>query len=82
MKDLVSASCFRGRHTAATYARTIRHQEIDGENWSGIQITTAAGVCAVLDLLLEGKLPASGFVRQEQVDYDAFIKNRFGSYYA
>ena len=73
---------YRGRLTERTYARTVRHQEIDGQNWSGIQITTAAGVCGVLDLVLQGKLATRGLVRQEQVDYRAFIGNRFGRYYA
>ncbi|MFO0984831.1 MAG: saccharopine dehydrogenase C-terminal domain-containing protein [Planctomycetota bacterium] len=73
---------WHGRLIENTYARTVYHQVIDGEDWSGIQITTAAGVCAVLDLLAAGKLPSAGFVRQEQVDYDAFIGNRFGKYYA
>ncbi|MSP23931.1 MAG: saccharopine dehydrogenase family protein [Myxococcales bacterium] len=65
-----------------TYARTVHHQTIYGENWSAIQITTAAGLCGVLDLLLEGKLPQKGFVRQEDVNYKEFIENRFGRYYA
>ena len=73
---------FRGRLTERTYARTIYHREIDGENWSGIQITTAAGICGVVDLLLNGDLPQQGFVRQEQVAYEKFIANRFGKYYA
>ena len=73
---------FRGRLTERTYARTVRHQEIDGENWSGIQITTAAGVCGVLDLLIAGKTPQQGFVRQEEVRYADFIQNRFGRFYA
>lgn len=73
---------FRGRFTEATYAKTILHQTIDGENWSGIQITTAAGVCAVVDLLSNGKLPQQGIVRMEDVGYDDFLKNRFGKYYA
>ncbi len=73
---------YRGRLTERTYARTVRHQEIDGLNWSGIQITTAAGVCAVLDLLMHDKLPTKGFVRQEQVDYLDFVASRFGRYYA
>jgi saccharopine dehydrogenase-like NADP-dependent oxidoreductase len=55
---------------------------MDSENWSGIQITTAAGGCAVLDLLLQGKIPTRGFVRMEQVSYDDFIANRFGKHYA
>ncbi len=73
---------YRGRLTTNVYARTIYHQQIDDQNWSGIQITTAAGICAVLDLLLAGDLPQKGFIRQEQVDYDRFIANRFGRYYA
>ena len=46
-----------GRLIEKTYARTVLHQEIDGREWSGIQITTAAGVCGVLDLLVAGELP-------------------------
>ncbi len=64
-----------------TDARKIYHQSIDGENWSGIQITTAAGVCAVLDLFIAGKLPNQGFIRQEQVLFDDFMNNRFGKLY-
>ncbi len=71
-----------GNYTEYTYARTVQHQTIYNENWSAIQITTAAGICGVLDLLLEGKLPQKGFVKQEDVDYTQFITNRFGRYYA
>lgn len=73
---------YRGHLTDNVYTKTVYHAEIDRENWSGIQITTAAGVCGVLDLLFAGKLPDQGFVRQEQVDFDDFIANRFGRYYA
>ena len=62
-------------------ARTIYSQLIDGEAWSAIQITTAAGVCAALDLVVTGKLPHDGFVRQEEIDYDDFLENRFGRHY-
>jgi saccharopine dehydrogenase-like NADP-dependent oxidoreductase len=48
---------------------------------SAIQITTAAGICAVLDLFREGRLPQQGFIRQEQVELPAFLANRFGSAY-
>jgi len=54
---------------------------MDGE-WSAIQITTAGSLCAVLDLYFAGRLPDRGFVRQEQVDLDEFLANRFGSCYA
>jgi saccharopine dehydrogenase-like NADP-dependent oxidoreductase len=71
-----------GRLLERTYATTIRHGVIDAKSWTAIQITTAAGICAVLDLLAAGKLPQKGFVRQEDVPFDAFITNRFGRHYA
>ena len=70
-----------GLFTQVTDARKVYHAEIYGEPWSGIQITTAAGICTVLDLHRSGKLPKSGFVRQEHVGLDAFLSNRFGKYY-
>jgi saccharopine dehydrogenase-like NADP-dependent oxidoreductase len=73
---------FRGRLTERIYAKTVLHKKIDGENWSGIQITTAAGVCAVLDLLVQGRIPQRGFVRMEQIQYEDFVANRFGQHYA
>ena len=73
---------YLGRLTERIYAKTIYHQQIDGENWSGIQITTAAGVTAIVDMLRAGKLPSSGLLKMESVDYDAFLQNRFGKYYA
>ncbi|MBX3462331.1 MAG: saccharopine dehydrogenase NADP-binding domain-containing protein [Planctomycetes bacterium] len=71
-----------GRLTERTYAKTIFHQQIDGENWSGIQITTAAGVAAIVDMLRQGQLPSQGLLKMESVDYDAFLQNRFGRHYA
>lgn len=62
-------------------ARKIYQETIDGEPWSAIQLTTAAGICAALDLFVEGKLPTQGFVRQEQMAFDDFIENRFGNRY-
>jgi len=62
-------------------ARKIYHQQIGDELWSAIQITTAAGICAVLDLHVAGRLPRRGLVRQEQVRLEDFLANRFGEYY-
>lgn len=62
-------------------ARKIYHQKIGDEMWSAIQITTAAGICAVLDLHVAGRLPRRGLVRQEHVSFDEFLANRFGRYY-
>jgi saccharopine dehydrogenase-like NADP-dependent oxidoreductase len=65
-----------------SYAKKIYNAEIRGEHWGAIQITTASGICAVLDLHAHGQLPSAGFVRQEDISYDKFIGNRFGKYYA
>jgi saccharopine dehydrogenase-like NADP-dependent oxidoreductase len=62
-------------------ARTIYSQTLFGEAWSAIQVSTAAALCAALDLKFESKLPAAGFVRQEEIDLAAFLANRFGKYY-
>jgi saccharopine dehydrogenase-like NADP-dependent oxidoreductase len=70
-----------GQLTQITDARKVYHDFIGGENWSAIQITTAAGICAVLDLHVNGRLPAKGFVMQEAVDFDEFLANRFGQHY-
>ena len=71
-----------GRLTQETYAKKIYSREVGGHLWSAIQITTAAGVCAMVDLLRAGRLPQRGFVRQEDVALDDFLANRFGRYYA
>ena len=72
----------KGRLQQEVYAKKIYAQEIDGRLFSAIQITTAAGICAMVDLLVEGKLPNAGFVRQEQAPLADFLANRFGAYYA
>jgi saccharopine dehydrogenase-like NADP-dependent oxidoreductase len=70
-----------GQLVQITDARKVHHQDVGGQHWSAIQITTAASLCAVLDLFVTGQLPRRGFVRQEQVDFDTFIANRFGKHY-
>jgi saccharopine dehydrogenase-like NADP-dependent oxidoreductase len=63
------------------FARKIFAERSETEPLSAIQITTAAGICAALDLFREGKLPQSGFIRQEQVALPDFLANRFGKAY-
>jgi saccharopine dehydrogenase-like NADP-dependent oxidoreductase len=71
-----------GRLQQEVYAKKIYAQKIDGRLFSAIQVTTAAGICAMVDLLIAGKLPQKGFVRQEQAPLADFLANRFGAYYA
>ena len=71
-----------GRLMQETYAHKVYSHVTGGVLRSAIQITTAAGICAVLDLLAEGRLPQRGFVRQEEIALGDFLANRFGSAYA
>jgi saccharopine dehydrogenase-like NADP-dependent oxidoreductase len=63
------------------FARKIFADRSETHPLSAIQITTAAGVCAAVDLFREGALPQRGFIRQEQVALPAFLANRFGGAY-
>lgn len=79
----VTATGWRnGVYSQEAYAKKIYHTERGGRHWGAIQITTASGVCAVLDLHASGQLPRSGFVRQEDLPYEHFIANRFGRAFA
>ncbi|HEY6578228.1 MAG TPA: saccharopine dehydrogenase C-terminal domain-containing protein [Rhizomicrobium sp.] len=71
-----------GHLTQESYAKKIYSQTIGDRLMSAIQITTAAGICAMCDLLVAGKLPQKGFVRQEEAKLSDFLANRFGRYYA
>ena len=71
-----------GRLVQETYANKVYSREVDGVMRSAIQITTAAGICTVLDLLSQGSLPQAGFVRQEDISLASFLSNRFGRVYA
>jgi saccharopine dehydrogenase-like NADP-dependent oxidoreductase len=71
-----------GQLVQETYANKIYARGMGGRTVSAIQITTASAICAVLDLLAAGSLPAHGFVRQEQIALADFLANRFGAAYA
>ncbi len=70
-----------GRLTQESYAKKIYAQKAGDRLMSAIQVTTACGICAMTDLLMEGKLPQKGFVRQEEAKLPDFLANRFGRYY-
>jgi saccharopine dehydrogenase-like NADP-dependent oxidoreductase len=70
-----------GRMVQDTYTKKVYHGAVMGRELSAIQITTGASVCAVMDLQRQGKLPARGFVRQEEISLQDFLHNRFGRHY-
>jgi saccharopine dehydrogenase-like NADP-dependent oxidoreductase len=64
------------------YVNKVYPQLIAGRLWSAIQVTTAAGITAVVDLVLEHPERYQGFVAQEQFRLPDILANRFGRYYA
>jgi saccharopine dehydrogenase-like NADP-dependent oxidoreductase len=64
------------------YVNKIYPQEILGRLWSAIQVTTAAGITAVVDLVLARPEAYRGFVRQEQFHLPEVLANRFGAWYS
>jgi saccharopine dehydrogenase-like NADP-dependent oxidoreductase len=72
----------KARLVQETYTKKVYHGKVGGTELSAIQITTAAAVCAMLDLHREGVVSKTGFVKQEDVPLRAFLANRFGQYYA
>lgn len=64
------------------YVSKIYPQVIAGRLWSAIQVTTAAGISAVVDLVLGQGERFRGFVAQEEFRLPEILQNRFGRYYA
>ncbi|HEY2682003.1 MAG TPA: saccharopine dehydrogenase family protein [Steroidobacteraceae bacterium] len=71
-----------GQLMQETYANKIYAAPLGGRVRSAIQITTAGGICAVLDMLSSGALPQKGLIRQEDIGLKEFLANRFGKVYA
>ena len=56
-------------------------KEINGKTWRAISWTTAASIAAVVEMVENGTLPSQGFVKQEEIDYQEFLKTSNGSLY-
>ena len=55
-----------GRLTQESYAKKIYSQKVGDRLMSAIQVTTATGICAMCDLLDEGKLPQKGLFARKR----------------
>ena len=71
-KDLKREEFYRAYHPI----------DIHGRNWRAISWTTAASVAAVVEMVANGKLPAKGFVKQEDISLEDFYATRWGRLYA
>lgn len=71
-----------GEFREENYVNRVYPQMVAGRLWSAIQITTAAGICSVVDLILDSNTEYHGFIRQEQFRLPEILSNRFGRFYA
>jgi saccharopine dehydrogenase-like NADP-dependent oxidoreductase len=71
-----------GAFREENYVNKVYPQQVAGRLWSAIQITTAAGICSVLDVVLSEPAKYVGFVAQEQFRLPDILDNRFGRFYA
>jgi saccharopine dehydrogenase-like NADP-dependent oxidoreductase len=63
------------------YYRPFQPIVIDGEHWRAISWTTAASIAAVVEMVAEQTLPTSGFIKQEEINFEDFLNTQNGSYY-
>lgn len=71
-----------GEFMEENFVKKVYPQQIAGRLWGAIQVTTAAGICAVVDLVLAAPQKYRGFVTQETFRLGDILDNRFGRYYA
>ncbi len=63
------------------YVVKVMPKTIHGVHWSAIQVTTAAALSAIVDLVLSNPQQYTGLVKQEDISFKDFMDNRFGQYY-
>lgn len=63
------------------FVRAYPPKLIGEHSWRAISWTTAASVCAVVELVRDGALPAKGFIKQEEIPLEAFLATRNGGMY-
>ncbi|KTD36365.1 L-lysine dehydrogenase [Legionella nautarum] len=72
----------QGELTEKSYVKKVYPEEIRGLYWSAIQVSTASGVCAVVDLVMGQSNEYHGLVLQENFSLADVLANRFGRHYA
>ncbi|MDP1601691.1 MAG: saccharopine dehydrogenase C-terminal domain-containing protein [Legionella sp.] len=71
-----------GELSEKSYVKKVYPETIHGLEWSAIQVSTASGVCAVVDLVLGQANEYQGLVLQEKFRLADVLENRFGQCYA
>jgi saccharopine dehydrogenase-like NADP-dependent oxidoreductase len=72
----------QGRLAREEFVKAYYPKIITGRHWRAISWTTAASVCAVIELVNNGILPDKGFIKQEEIAMEKFIKTKNGRLYS
>ncbi|MET1412371.1 saccharopine dehydrogenase C-terminal domain-containing protein [Roseibium sp. HPY-6] len=70
-----------GRMQRREFVRGLKPLTIAGKERTAIAWTTASSVVAVIEMVRDGTLPAKGFLKQEDVPLDVFLKTSNGARY-
>jgi len=69
----------QGRLERKEFVRSYYPIKRAGKDWTAIAWTTAASVCAVIEMVRAGSLPAKGFIKQEKIPLGSFLETATGS---
>ena len=72
----------QGRLAREEYVEAHYPRIINEHRWRAISWMTAASVCAVIELVTNGTLPDRGFIKQEEISLDDFLKTKNGRLYS
>ncbi|WP_240673155.1 saccharopine dehydrogenase C-terminal domain-containing protein [Aequorivita ciconiae] len=70
-----------GKLRRKEFSESYRRITLDNKEWRAISWTTACSISAVVDLVSEGNLSKKGFIKQEEIPFEMFIKSHYGSMY-
>jgi saccharopine dehydrogenase-like NADP-dependent oxidoreductase len=71
-----------GQLTRKQYVRAYQPIVLGGRNWRAISWTTAACVASVVELVSTGRLPSSGFIKQESIALADVLSTTNGARFA
>ncbi|MGB1094328.1 MAG: saccharopine dehydrogenase C-terminal domain-containing protein [Bacteroidia bacterium] len=61
------------------YYRAFYPIEFENQHWRAISWTTAGALAAAIELVADGILPQKGFIKQEEIPFEEFVKTQTGS---
>jgi saccharopine dehydrogenase-like NADP-dependent oxidoreductase len=71
-----------GKLQRREFVRGYRPIQVAGKQRTAISWTTAGSVVAIIEMVRDGALPATGFLKQEEISLEAFLATPTGGLYA